>query len=103
MVNEFKGLDESGVKYSLSMRYDGSIENKKTVEQFKQLSEYFDGVYVAALRHLLELKKFAEENAGLYLEVEDLRDRVAALEMMLSQQKQQPTNEKKNQYTFGEE
>ena len=103
MINDFEGKDESGIRYSFSIGYDGNIPNKETYREFKELSKYFDDCYIATLKHLLEVRRQGGLLNSVFDVVDELNARVSAIELELIELRGQVQQKKKKSMTFGED
>lgn len=98
----FKERIESRNRYSFTIGYDGTDENAATHNRFKKLSEKYDGVYISALRVLLDEHDERGQFESLLSYVTALEVRLDALTAEVEAMKAVPKEpEKKGPKTFG--
>lgn len=80
----FKERVEARNRYAFTIGYDGTDENAETHNRFKKLSEKYDGVYISALRVLLDINDERQQHELLLSYVSTLEERLKAHEDRLN-------------------
>lgn len=91
--NQFAGEDEPNIRYTFKISYNATKENKQTHADFKELSKEFDSCYIATLRNLLDTYEQSWNHDNIYMQLEVLRDRVTAMELLLQDMVEEPKEE----------
>lgn len=102
---DFKEKIEGRNRYSFNIKYNGTVENSATHSRFKEFAEKYDGVYISALRVLLDSHEQRKEYDSIIGIIDELDDNVSALTVQVEALKQELENkqEKKVLKTFGKE
>jgi hypothetical protein len=102
-INFAKSIEAKN-RYGFTIVFNGTDENVETQKRFAKFSQAYDGVFISAMRVLLDSFDQRQEYDCILEQIDDLELRIAELQEQLDAAKAEPKKEEKKKLkTFGAE